>query len=97
MQPDQSTSPTIEVLPNQDELKRAIEAITGDSSKAVFEECLRSELAANHPSLSEICDESEQAIQIEEAIENDLLKRGPKENMIQLGCETKGVSETRIL
>jgi hypothetical protein len=87
----------MDVLPSQDKFSRAIKAITGDSSKAVFEECLRSELAANHPSLSEICDEPEQAVRIEEAIERGLLYRDD-EGLLRLNDSPHipSVSETRI-
>jgi len=97
MKSNQSTSLTIEVLPNQDELKRAIEVITDDSSEAVFEECLRSELVANHPSLFEICDEPEQAVQISEAVERGLLNRDD-EGLLRLNdsSHVMSVSETRI-
>jgi hypothetical protein len=97
MPSDQSTSLTIEVLPNQDELKRAIEAITDDSSEVVPEERLRREIVANHPSLSEICDEPEQAVQISETIERGLLNRDD-EGLLHLNDSPHiaSISETRI-
>jgi len=97
MPSDQSTSLTIEVLPNQDEFKRAIETIAGNSSEAVPEGRLRSEIVANHPSLSEICDEPEQAVQISEAIEQGLLNRDD-EGLLRLNDSSHviSISETRI-
>jgi len=97
MSSDQSTSPTIEVLPSQDEFERAIEVITDDSSEVVPEERLRREIVANHPSLSEICDEPEQAVQISEAVERGLLNRDD-EGLLRLNdsSHVMSVSETRI-
>lgn len=97
MPSDQSTSLTFEVLPNQDEFERAIEAITGDSSEAVPEERLRSEIVANHPSVSQLTDEPEQAVQISEAVEKGILKRDD-EGLLRLNDSDhiRSVSETRI-
>jgi hypothetical protein len=97
MPSDQSTSLTIEVLPNQDELKRAIEAIAGDSSEAVPEERLRHEIVANHPTLGHLNDVPEQAVQIDEAVEKGLLNRDD-EGLLRLNDSPHiaSISETRI-
>jgi hypothetical protein len=98
MSSDQFTLPTIEVLLSRDELSRAIEAITGDSSEAVLEGRLRREIEANHPSLSEMCDEPEEAVQIFDAIERDLLDRDNEEGLLRLNdsAHSASISETRI-
>ncbi len=97
MPSDQSTSLTIEVLPNQDEFKRAIEMIAGDSSEAVPEERLRHEIVANHPTLGHLNEVPEQAVQISEIIEKGLLNRDD-EGLLRLNDSTHvmSVSETRI-
>jgi hypothetical protein len=94
---DQSTSLTIEVLPNQDELKRAIETVAGNSSEAVPEGRLRSEIVANHPTLGHLNEVPEQAVQIDEAVEKGLLNRD-EEGLLRLNDSTHvmSVSETRI-
>ena len=98
MKSDQSTSLTIEVLPNQDGFERAIEAITGDSSEAVPEERLRREIVANHPTLGQLNDVPVGVVQISEAIENGLLDRDD-EGLLRLNDSDHitSVSETRIL
>jgi hypothetical protein len=98
MPSEQSTTPTIEVLPNQDAFEHAIEAITGDSSEAVPEERLRREIVANHPTLGHLNDVPVQAVQISEAIERGLLDRDD-EGLLRLNDSDHimSVSETRIL
>lgn len=97
MPSDQSTSLTIEVLPNQGEFERAIKAITGDSSKAVPEGRLRSEIRANYCTLPESADGPEQVVLIAEAIERGLLDRDD-EGLLRLNDSTHvaSISETRI-
>jgi len=98
MSSDQSTTPNIGVLPNRDGFERAIEAIMGDSLEPVPEERLRRQIVANHWSLSETCDESEQAVQISKAIERGLLIRDD-EGLLRLNDsdDITSVSKTRIL
>lgn len=97
MPSDQSTSLTIEVLPNQDEFKRAINAIAGDSSEAVPEGRLRSEIRANYCTLPESSDGPEQVVLIAEAVEKGLLKRDD-EGLLRLNdsAHVASISETRI-
>ncbi len=97
MPSDQSTSLTIEVLPNQDAFERAIEAITGDSSESVSEERLRREIIEDYCTLPESSDGPEQAVLIAEAVEKGLLKRDD-EGLLRLNNSTHvaSVSETRI-
>ena len=97
MKSDQSTPLTIEVLPNQDEFERAIEAITGDSSKPVPEDRLRAEIRANYCTLPESSDGPQQEVLIAEAIEKGLLKRDNK-GLIRLNDSphVTSISETRI-
>ena len=97
MPSDQSTSLTIEVLPNQDEFERAIEAITGDSSEPVPEERLRSEIRANYCTLPKSSDGIEQVVLIAEAEEKGLLNRDD-EGLLRLNDSDHitPISETRI-
>lgn len=97
MTSDQSTSPDVEVVPNRNDFKHAIESLTGDPSEPVSEEQLRRQVASDLN--YQIADnERVHSIQIAEAVEIGLLQRGPEEDMVQLGSEdVEKIRETRIL